>query len=326
MKPDRRALGVAGQTFRPGDGFRGFQGRSVTCARAAAEGGKGFEEVPYRESAGEAGAARSGQGMVEAGRVVPQDFRRALPDKEGAVIFQERNPVLPAGNLQFQVLRGNEIRDARRFFPCFVDDDKASRFKGSPGCCGRGKTGQAAFQSRKDTGGAFPVRREEPGAGVGVVFGLGQHVGGGEIRGFRAGFACDDQYVRGAGVKSMPTSPERRRLAAATYLLPGPAITSARGMEAVPRARAATAWAPPTAKMRSGGTPCLVVPAKARAAIPAAARMFLSGRPSSCGGDANNTSPAPAEKAGISPMSTVEIRGNRPPGTYTAALSTGMTR
>ena len=58
---------------------------------------------------------------------------------------------------------------------------------------------------------------------------------------------------------SMPTVPKTRRLAAATYALPGPTILSTAGIVAVPYASAAIACAPPIAKAR-------VTPARCAAA------------------------------------------------------------
>ena len=49
----------------------------------------------------------------------------------------------------------------------------------------------------------------------------------------------------GPAVRSMPTSPTTRALAAVTYEFPGPAILSTRGRVSVPRARAAMPAAPP---------------------------------------------------------------------------------
>ena len=63
----------------------------------------------------------------------------------------------------------------------------------------------------------------------------------------------------GPATMSMPTRPNTRRFAAATYAFPGPTILSTAGTVAVPKASAATACAPPTRTMRS-------TPAKAAAA------------------------------------------------------------
>ena len=52
-------------------------------------------------------------------------------------------------------------------------------------------------------------------------------------------------------MESMFTSPKTMRLAVATKIFPGPTILSTLGIVRVPNARAATAWAPPTRKIRS---------------------------------------------------------------------------
>ncbi len=87
-------------------------------------------------------------------------------------------------------------------------------------------------------------------------------------------------------------------LAAATQRLPGPTILSTRGTVAVPYARAATAWAPPTRKSR-------VTPASSAAAITAG-----SGR-----GQTATISRTPATRAGTAVIRSEEGSGNRPPGT-----------
>jgi hypothetical protein len=57
----------------------------------------------------------------------------------------------------------------------------------------------------------------------------------------------DDDQLRRAGSDSIPTSPKRRRFPSSTEAFPGPTTMSTAGMDAVPMANAATAWAPPTA-------------------------------------------------------------------------------
>ncbi len=101
---------------------------------------------------------------------------------------------------------------------------------------------------------------------------------------------------------SMPTVPNTRRFAAATYALPGPTILSTAGTVAVPYASAAIACAPPIANTRS--TP----------AIAAAASTIALRTPSGVG-VTMTISPTPATFAGIAFISTLDGYAARPPGT-----------
>ncbi len=60
----------------------------------------------------------------------------------------------------------------------------------------------------------------------------------------------------GPAITSIPTGPNTRRFAAATYAPPGPTILSTRGIVAVPNASAAIACAPPTENTRSTPAMC----------------------------------------------------------------------
>ena len=55
---------------------------------------------------------------------------------------------------------------------------------------------------------------------------------------------------------SIPTTPDTCRLASCTHRMPGPTITSTRGIDSVPYASAATACAPVTAKYASTPHSC----------------------------------------------------------------------
>ena len=81
----------------------------------------------------------------------------------------------------------------------------------------------------------------------------------------------------------------------------------------MPYARAAMAWAPPTAYISS--TPATF----------AAASVYGEMPPSFCGGVTITTRFTPATFAGMQSMSTVEGYWARPPGTYTPAAETGVT-
>ncbi len=93
---------------------------------------------------------------------------------------------------------------------------------------------------------------------------------------------------------SIPAAPKTSLLAAATYALPGPVITSALGMLSVPYASAAIACAPPTLNILS--TP----------AISAATNVSGSISPDFPGGVTIIISSTPAIFAGIIFMSTLE--------------------
>ena len=101
---------------------------------------------------------------------------------------------------------------------------------------------------------------------------------------------------------SIPTVPNTRRLAAATYALPGPTILSTGGMVAVPYASAPTACAPPIVITR-------VTPAIAAAA---STMRFLT--PSGVG-TTITISFTPATCAGIAFISTDDGYAALPPGT-----------
>ncbi len=92
----------------------------------------------------------------------------------------------------------------------------------------------------------------------------------------------------------MPTVPTTSRLAAATYALPGPTITSTGRIVAVPYVIAAIACAPPTRYTSS--TP----------SSSAAARVGAAISPSGPGGAHRTTSCTPATWAGITVMRTVD--------------------
>lgn len=111
---------------------------------------------------------------------------------------------------------------------------------------------------------------------------------------------------------SMPTVPNTRRLADATYALPGPQILSTAGTVCVPYASAATACAPPIVNTRS--TP----PNSAAAST----RSFF--RPSGVG-TTITISPTPATRAGIAFISTDDGYAALPPGTYRPTRSSGVT-
>ena len=92
----------------------------------------------------------------------------------------------------------------------------------------------------------------------------------------------------------MRTSPESCRFASVTYALPGPTITSQRGIAPAPIASAATACAPPARRIR-------VAPAMRAAAATSGAML-----PSRRGGVATMTSGTPASRATAAVMITVE--------------------
>src|SRR5207244_5794524 len=98
-----------------------------------------------------------------------------------------------------------------------------------------------------------------------------------------------------------PTVPNTRRLAAATYALPGPQILSTAGIVAVPYARAAIACAPPTVNNR-------VTPARCAAASTSGLRM-----PSGVG-TTRMISRTPATRAGMAFISTDDGYAASPPG------------
>ena len=65
----------------------------------------------------------------------------------------------------------------------------------------------------------------------------------------QSGFAVSSAITRislGPATMSMSTVPKRNFFARATYMFPGPTILSTFGMLSVPKAMAATPWAPPT--------------------------------------------------------------------------------
>ncbi len=98
----------------------------------------------------------------------------------------------------------------------------------------------------------------------------------------------------------MPTKPATCRLASVTYTLPGPTMRSTAGMDSVPNARAATAWAPPT---------FATVVAPARAAAYSTAGWIEP----SCDGGVQTTMPStPATTAGTTVMATEDGYSARP--------------
>ena len=94
----------------------------------------------------------------------------------------------------------------------------------------------------------------------------------------------------------MPTTPDTCRLASCTHSDPGPTITSTFGIDSVPYASAATAWAPVTAKYAS--------------APHSSAAATITG----CGAPTTYTSSTPAARAVTTPITTVDGYGLRPPG------------
>ena len=107
----------------------------------------------------------------------------------------------------------------------------------------------------------------------------------------------------GPASESMRTSPESCFFASVTNALPGPTMTSARGICCVPIASAATACAPPVLRIR-------VAPA-----MRAAAATSGNTEPSRRGGVATITSRTPASRATAAVMITVLGYAARPPGT-----------
>ena len=101
--------------------------------------------------------------------------------------------------------------------------------------------------------------------------------------------------------------------ASVTYGLPGPKILSTLGTLSVPKAIAATAWAPPMRKMR-------VIPHSR-----SARRTSGATEPSLRQGVQRMRSRQPARAAGTASISTVENRGALPPGMYrpTRRIGTG---
>src|SRR3546814_10907376 len=110
----------------------------------------------------------------------------------------------------------------------------------------------------------------------------------------QSGGVVPSQMIRislGPATMSMPTVPNTRRLAAATYALPGPTILSTWAIDAVPYASAPTAWSPPMDHIRS--TP------------PRAAAASTMGLRTPSGVDVTmTTSPTPATLAGTAFMMT----------------------
>ena len=96
----------------------------------------------------------------------------------------------------------------------------------------------------------------------------------------------------GPASRSTSTRPRTCRFASATYAFPGPAIFATAGMLAVPKARAATACAPPTRTTRSSS------PTSTRAAATAGLASMARG------GVATRISRTPATRAGIAFIST----------------------
>ena len=94
----------------------------------------------------------------------------------------------------------------------------------------------------------------------------------------------------------MPQVADARCLAAVTHRFPGPTMMS-HGRTPTPRARAATACAPPQLSTASA-------PATAAAASMTGSRL----------GVAAMTVPTPATRAGMTVMSTDDGSGWRPPG------------
>ena len=86
--------------------------------------------------------------------------------------------------------------------------------------------------------------------------------------------------------------PRTWRLASATNALPGPTILATAGMRAVPKARAAMAWAPPTRK---------TAPSTPATSSAAASAGFSS---SARGGVTTVTAGTPATRAGMAFIST----------------------
>src|SRR6478672_12876942 len=102
---------------------------------------------------------------------------------------------------------------------------------------------------------------------------------------------------------SIPTNPATWRLASVTYTLPGPTIRSTDGIDSVPYAIAATAWAPPVLATS-------VAPARF-----AAYRTAAWIDPSRWGGVHTTISSTPATLAGTTVIATVDGYFARPPGT-----------
>ena len=140
------------------------------------------------------------------------------------------------------------------------------------------------------------LQRDEDRAGVGIVLGLGDEIGGDPVGGPDAG---DDHDLGRAGVEvdgavGRRRAPSRRRRSGCR------ARRSCRRAEPwpVPYASAAIACAPPTRKSR-------VTPASSAAAITTG-----SGR-----GQTAMISRTPATRAGMAVISSEEGSGKRPPGT-----------
>ena len=115
----------------------------------------------------------------------------------------------------------------------------------------------------------------------------------------------------GPATMSMPTTPKTRRLAAATYALPGPTILSTAGIVSVPNASAPTACAPPMRNTRS-------TPASA-----AAARTVAFICPSGVGVTMMSCL-TPATLAAMAFISTDDGYAALPPGTYRPARSSAV--
>ena len=94
------------------------------------------------------------------------------------------------------------------------------------------QSGELPLQFGRNLGGQGLIGGDQHGQGLGIVFGLGQHVGG-NSGAWRSSSATISTSV-GPAIMSMRTRPETWRLASVTYWLPGPTMTSHRGMVSVP--------------------------------------------------------------------------------------------
>ena len=201
---------------------------------------KGFDP----QGRGEPRRAHGRQDMVRPGKIIAGRFRGVGTEKNRAGMADMGKLRPGIGNHQLEMLDGDTVGQLDRLFEVIGNQDHPAVGKGLPGNFLDGKAPATAVQVRLSTASAKRfMGGDQDRQGQRIVFGLGQHIGG--DTGGSAVASATISTSDGPAIISMRTMPDTCLLASATYWLPGPTITSTRGMVSVPKAKAPIAQAEP---------------------------------------------------------------------------------
>ena len=166
----------------------------------------------------EAGTARGRQHVAGAGHVVAHRLGRVRADEHRARGGDLRRQRARVAQRQLRVLGRQQVDEAHHLVGA-VDDEHRALVRQRPGRdCPPRKLGELAGHRLGDLVSERPVPRDQDGDRDLVMLGLGEQIGGDPAPSTLFG---DDHPGRPGDERQPPTSPNTRRLAAATQALPG---------------------------------------------------------------------------------------------------------